>query len=114
MDTFVLVSHGALFDTLNNRGKPPRECAVQCRKRDVVAYLDTVVSAIDNVRHIVCLLIGIRRGTNLQGMGDLQYLPKDIVLIIAKYVWGTRRDPKWLEVKLDHPEKRRGRKTKNF
>ena len=80
----------------------------------MVAYLDTVVSAIDNVRHVVCLLIGIRRGTNHQGMGDLQYLPKDIVLMIAKYVWGARRDPIWLEVEWNHPEKKRGRKPKNF
>ena len=108
----VLVSHGALFDTLNNDGKTPRERANECGHRVVVAYLDTVVNAIDNVRHIVCLLIGIRRGTNRQGMGDLQYLPKDIVLIIAKYVWGTRRNPIWLEVGWNRPAKKKRKKKK--
>ena len=80
----------------------------------MVAHLATLVPAIDNVRHIVCLLVGIRRGTNRQGMGDLQYLPKDIVLIISKYVWGTRRDPIWFEVEWNHPEKKKSRKKKNL
>ena len=78
----------------------------------MVAYLDTLVRVIVNVRHIACLLIGIRRGTNRNGMGDLQYLPKDIVLIIAKYVWETRRDPIWLEVEWNQAEKKKRRKKK--
>ena len=69
-------------------------------------------TAIDNVRHTVCLLLGIRRGTNRQGMGDLQYLPKDIVLIIAKHVWAARRDPIWLEVEWNQAEKKKKRRKK--
>jgi hypothetical protein len=101
LDTLkFLVSHGALFNTYNNYGKTPRDKAIHWEKREVVEYLDTVVTSIDNVRHIVCLLIGIRRGTNRQGMGALQYFPKEIVLMIAKCVWGTRRDPMWLQTNL--------------
>ena len=49
------------------------------------------------VQSAAIFLIGIRSGSNLEGMGDLGHLPRDIVLIISKYVWATRRDPKWLE-----------------
>lgn len=89
-----------MLDTRNKYDETPRDLANNQGHKDVVAYLDSLVKAIDNVRHIVFFMIGIRRGTNRDGMGDLQYLPKDIVLMIANRVWATRRDVKWLNVPI--------------
>ena len=48
------------------------------------------------VRGAALLLIGIRRSTDFEGMGDFAVFPKDIVRLIAQTVWATRRDPIWI------------------
>ena len=48
------------------------------------------------VRRAALLLIGIRRSTDIEGMGDFAVFPKDIVRLIAQTVWATRRDPIWI------------------
>jgi ankyrin repeat protein len=117
----VLVSLGASIDCRNKPGQTPRDEANYYGHNEVVAYLDTLVTAIDNVRYIVCLLIGIqKRGCRCaplnplldskgiksegvsfplpqEGMGNLLCFPKEIVLMIAKWVWATRRDEEWQE-----------------
>jgi ankyrin repeat protein len=97
----VLVSHKVPFDTLDDQGRTPHDLANQYGHHQVVAYLDALV----RIRHITCFLIGIRRGTNRQGMGELLLLPKDIVLMIARRVWATRDDPEWLVVAENNQEK---------
>ena len=49
------------------------------------------------VRRAALLLIGIRRSTDFEGMGDFAVFPKDIVRLIAQTVWATRRDPVWIQ-----------------
>ena len=49
------------------------------------------------VRSAALLLIGIRRSTDFDGMGDFAVFPKDIVKLIAQAVWATRRDPIWIQ-----------------
>ena len=49
------------------------------------------------VRKAIRFLIGVRQGSSINGMGDIGRVPKEVVLIIAKHVWATRGDPKWLE-----------------
>ena len=49
------------------------------------------------VRRAALLLIGIRRSTDIEGMGDFAVFPKDIVRLIAQTVWETRRDPVWIQ-----------------
>ena len=49
------------------------------------------------VRRAALLLIGIRRSTDFEGMGDFAVFPKDIVRSIAQTVWATRRDPIWIQ-----------------
>ena len=49
------------------------------------------------VRRTALLLIGIRRSTDFEGMGDFAIFPKDIVRLIAQTVWATRRDPMWIK-----------------
>jgi hypothetical protein len=109
LDTLkFLIYKGALFETLNYiMGDTPRAVANRNGHKDVVAYLDAVVISIDNARRAVLFLVGIRRSgrnsaplnplsvDNKAGMGDLQYFPKEIVLMIAKYIWATRRDDEW-------------------
>ena len=48
-------------------------------------------------RHSCLFLIGIRRSTNFEGMGDFAVFPKDIVRLIAQTVWATRKDPIWIQ-----------------
>ena len=48
------------------------------------------------VRRAAFLLIGIRRSTDFEGMGDFAVFPKDIVRLIAQTVYATRRDPIWI------------------
>ena len=49
------------------------------------------------VRRAALLLIGIRRSTDFEGMGDFAVFPKDIVRLIAQTVYATRRDPLWIQ-----------------
>jgi hypothetical protein len=49
------------------------------------------------VRRAALLLIGIRRSTDFEGMGDFAVFPKDIVRLIAQTVWATRKDPIWIQ-----------------
>ena len=49
------------------------------------------------VRRAALLLIGIRRSTDIEGMGDFAVFPKDIVRLIAQTLWATRRDPIWIQ-----------------
>jgi Ran GTPase-activating protein (RanGAP) involved in mRNA processing and transport len=49
------------------------------------------------VRQSALFLIGIRRSTDIEGMGDFAVFPKDIVRLIAQAVWATRRDPIWIQ-----------------
>ena len=49
------------------------------------------------VRRAALLLIGIRRSTDIEGMGNFAVFPKDIVRLIAQTVWATRRDPVWIQ-----------------
>ena len=48
-------------------------------------------------RRTALFLIGIRRSTNYEGMGDFNVFPKDIVRLIAQTVWATRKDPIWIQ-----------------
>jgi len=43
-------------------------------------------------------LIGIRTKTDINGMGIIGCLPKDIVKMIAKEVWNTRSDKAWIDL----------------
>ena len=49
------------------------------------------------VRRAALFLIGIRRSTNDEGMGDFAVFPKDVVRLLAQAVWATRRDPVWIQ-----------------
>ena len=49
------------------------------------------------VRRAALLLIGIRRSTDFEGMGDFAVFPKDIVRLIAQTIYATRRDPVWIQ-----------------
>ena len=49
------------------------------------------------VRQAALFLIGIRRSTDFEGMGDVAVFPKDIVRLIAQTVYATRRDPIWIQ-----------------
>ena len=98
-----------MFDTRDTLGDTPRDDANREGHNDGVVYLDNLVIAIDNVRDIVCLLIGMRKkGSG----GDFQLFPKDIVLMIAKHVWATRRDIKWLEALPKKKKTKRQKKRK--
>ena len=53
------------------------------------------------VRRLIRYLIGIRQGygqQGRQGMGALGLLPKEIVMMIAKALWKTRREWTWVDV----------------
>lgn len=53
------------------------------------------------VRRLIRYLIGIRQGygqQGKQGMGALGLLPKEIVMLIAKALWKTRREWTWVDV----------------
>lgn len=56
------------------------------------------------VRSASLLLISARR--NIGNGGDLCALPKEIVKMIAKQVWATRKDPKWIKV-FSEPNRRK-------
>lgn len=60
----------------------------------------------DAVRSAALFLIGIRRTANRSGQGLLANIPKDVVTLLAKYVWATRADIEWLEWWMNQPEKR--------
>ena len=60
----------------------------------------------DAVRSAALYLIGIRRTANRSGQGLLANLPKDVVTLLAKYIWETRADIEWLEWWMNQPEKR--------
>ena len=63
---------------------------------ELANLLERNKAVVQAVRSAVYFVIGIRRGHNREGMGDLGRLPRDIVLMIAKRVWATRGDTKWL------------------
>jgi ankyrin repeat protein len=99
----ILVSHGAVWDIMNKDGKTPLDLALPWGRTDTVEYFDILTK----VRSVVCYLIGIRKGRAAplkplpkEGMGVLQHVPKEIVLMIARWVWVTRNDDEWLPKKL--------------
>ena len=59
----------------------------------------------DAVRSVALYLVGIRRTTKRSGQGLLANIPKDVVTLLAKYVWATRADIEWLEWWMNKPEK---------
>ena len=92
LDTLkVLISYGAVFDSPNMKGQVPYDFTHIVMSTKTVSYLNALVIAIDNVRSIVCLIIGTRK------KGDLQVFPKEIVKMLAQYIWKTRRSVEWLE-----------------
>lgn len=89
----ICVSHGAVFDVPNVNGETPLDFARRWKHPQIVVYL----TALLRVRYVCCFLIGIRKGTNVQGMGILGKCPKEIVRMIAHWVWVTRDDhEEWL------------------
>ena len=48
------------------------------------------------VQKATLYLIAIRGTSNLEGMGMISCLPKDVVKMVAVEVWATRRDREWI------------------
>ena len=71
---------------------------VGARCEELSILLERNKAIVRAVRSAVCFVIGIRRGNNCKGMGDFGRFPRDVVLMIAKRLWATRGDVKWLEV----------------
>lgn len=67
----------------------------------VKALLERNHNLVSTARSAALFLIGIRCGTNLQGMGDLGRLSKDVVILIAKQVWATRGQREWIQAALE-------------
>ena len=63
-------------------------------KRLLLRNKDLVPAA---VRRAALFLIGIRRSTDFEEMGDFSVFPIDIVRLIAQKIWATRRDPAWIQ-----------------
>jgi hypothetical protein len=98
----LLVYHGAIFDSVDNNGETLRNQAFRTQQYEIMAYLDALV----RVRRVACYLIGIKGSCRTaplhqvplskEGMGAFQHVPKEIILMIARWVWVTRDDPVWL------------------
>lgn len=84
-----LISRGAVFDVKSPLGTYPHDW---CSDKNTQMYL--VILA--RVRSVCCYIIGIRKGTNKEGMGALGAFPKEIVRMIAHRVWVTRDDDEWI------------------
>jgi ankyrin repeat protein len=109
LDTLkVLISHNVVFDTRSKAGMTPRGTIVW-EGSLTAKYLDYVT----NLRSVACYLIRVCRRTPLnqvpildnkgvlcegvtplpkEDMGDLGIFPKEIIAMIARWVWASRRN----------------------
>ena len=77
-------------------------------KKEMIQYLSATRNEIlipnavrSAVRSAALFLIGIRRASKFEEMGDFAVIDKNIVRMIAMEVWATRRDPIWIDALPD-------------